>query len=308
MKMFKEEGYNIELYPTGNMCGEYREGVERIGDVLIKKWGTWKDESDLTMFYASDTIFNYNKDMYTESMPSLRSKRKTLMLNYRIGSSGKTAWTKNWDAYGFLSSKLKDEFVRIYPEAEGKWFVQPPPTDLSDFLKINPKFDGKLRIICLNSQGDAKHRKDLHDMINKIWEINSETEFFFMPPPSFLTIDDERIHRHGKNQPPVPIYLSRGTLFMYLPPVGFTDQGPRTVLEAHACGLPAICDSRTGGPSDRITPETGWLINKIDDLYPIIQEISANPNILKEKGEAARERARKYFVKERWVDLIKGVF
>ncbi len=127
-----------------------------------------------------------------------------------------------------------------------------------------------------------------------------------MPPPSFLTSNDSRIHRHGKNQPPVPLYLAQGNLFMYLPPVGFTDQGPRTVIEAHASGLASICDSRTGGPSDRITSDTGWLINKIDDLYPIIREITENPGILKEKGEAARKRAQTMFIKERWVDLIKG--
>jgi hypothetical protein len=311
MNMMKKDGYNVELYPTGVMCGEYKNTVDRIGDILVKKWGTWEGECDLAMFYASDTIFNYNKDMYTEFMPKFKAKRKTLMLNYRIGSSGKTEWTKGWDSYGFLSSMLRDEFLKIYPDATNKCFVQPPPTELEDFFKINPDYDKNLRIMCLNSQGDAKHRKDLESMINKIWEINDKTEFFFMPAPSFLTIEDERIHRHAKNQPPVPLYLSQGNLFMYLPPVGFTDQGPRTVIEAHACGLPAICDKRTGGPNDRITSETGWLIEKIDDLYPIIQEITYNfttdkPNLLKEKGEAARERAKTMFIKERWIDLIKG--
>ncbi|GAH11170.1 unnamed protein product, partial [marine sediment metagenome] len=244
------------------------------------------------------TIFNYNKDMYTEFMPKFKAKRKTLMLNYRIGSTGKTEWTKNWDSYGFLSSMLRDEFLRIYPDAKDKCFVQPPPTDLEDFFKIQPIYEGNLRIMCLNSQGDAKHRKDIHSIMKKIWEINEGTEFFFMPAPSFLPPQDERIHCHAKNQPPVPIYLAQGNLFMYLPPVGFTDQGPRTVIEAHACGLPAICDKRTGGPNDRITSKTGWLIDKIDDLYPIIKEITKKSSILKERGEAARVRAKEFFVKE----------
>jgi len=306
MNMMKNRGYNIELYPSGVICGEYQSSVDRIGEVLVKKWGTWEGECDLAMFYASDTIFNYNKDMYTEFMPLLKAKRKTLMLNYRIGSSGKTEWTKGWDAYGFLSSMLMNEFLRIYPDAKDKCFVQPPPTDLTEFFKVKPNYGDNLRITCLNSQGDAKHRKDIETMIATIWGINDKTEFFFMPAPSFLSIDDVRIHRHGKNQPPVPIYMSQGNLFMYLPPVGFTDQGPRTVIEAHACGLASICDSRTGGPNDRITPKTGWLINKIDDLYPIIQEITDNPDILRDKGRAARDRAQEFFVKDRWVDLIKG--
>lgn len=306
MNMMKQKGYNVELYPTGVMCGEYKQSVDRIGDILVNKWGTWEGTSDLVMLYASDTIFNYNKDMYTEHMPNLKAKRKVLMLNYRIGSAGRTEWTKNWDSYGFLSSMLRDEFLRIYPDATDKCFVQPPPTELADFFKVEPKFDGKIRIVCLNSQGDAKHRKETESIIQKVWKINKDIEFFFMPAPSFLKLDDPRIHRHAKNQPPVPIYLSQGNLFVYLPPVGFSDQGPRTVIESHACGMPAICDKRTGGPNDRITQDTGWLIEKIDDLYPIIQEITDNPEILKTKGEAARKRAKEFFVKERWVELLKG--
>ena len=306
MAMMKEQGYNVELYPTGVMCGEYASTVEKIGGILVKKWGSWEEECDLAMFYASDTIFNYNKDMYTEFMPRFKAKRKTLMLNYRIGSAGRTEWTKNWDSYGFLSSALKDEFLKIYPDASDKWFVQPPPTDLSDFFKVEVDYDGPLRIMCLNSQGDAKHRKDIYAILQKVWKFNRGAEFHFMPPPSFLTSNDARIHRHAKNSPPVPIYLGQGNLFMYLPPVGFTDQGPRTVIEAHACGLAAICDSRTGGPSDRITSDTGWLINKIDDLYPILREITENPSLLRQKGKAARERAKTMFIKERWIDLLKG--
>jgi ADP-heptose:LPS heptosyltransferase len=306
MNMMQQNGYNIELYPSGVICGEYQNSVDRIGGILVKKWGTWEGECELAMFYASDTIFNYNKDMYTEFMPKFQAKRKTLMLNYRIGSTGRTEWTKNWDSYGFLSSMLRDEFLKIYPDATDKCFVQPPPTDLTDFFKVEPNFDGQLRIVCLNSQGDAKHRKDIYATMKKIWEINKTAQFYFMPAPSFLTSNDSRIHRHAKNQPPVPLYLSQGTLFMYLPPVGFTDQGPRTVIEAHACGLPAICDKRTGGPNDRMTPDTGWLIEKMDDLYPIIREITENPGILKEKGEAARKRAQEFFIKERWIDHIKG--
>jgi ADP-heptose:LPS heptosyltransferase len=306
MNMMKDQGYNVELYPTGVICGEFQNSVDRIGDILVKKWGTWEGECDLAMFYASDTIFNYNKDMYTEAMPRFKAKRKTLMLNYRIGSAGRTEWTKNWDSYGFLSSMLKDQFLQIYPEASDKWFVQPPPTDLTDFFKVQPEYNGNLSIMCLNSQGDAKHRKDTYAILQKVWKFNPKATFSFMPAPSFLTSNDERIRRHAKNQPPVPIYLGQGNLFMYLPPVGFTDQGPRTIIEAHACGLAAIGDSRTGGPSDRITPETGWLINKIEDLYPILREITENPALLKEKGEAARERAKTMFVKERWIDLLKG--
>ncbi|GAH11510.1 unnamed protein product, partial [marine sediment metagenome] len=35
MSMMKDRGYNIELYPSGVMCGEYKNTVDRIGDILV---------------------------------------------------------------------------------------------------------------------------------------------------------------------------------------------------------------------------------------------------------------------------------
>ena len=55
-----------------------------------------------------------------------------------------------------------------------------------------------------------------------------------------------------------------------------------------------------------MTPETGWLCDSWEDYLKVIKEILDNPSILKTKGEAAREHAKKEFIPERWVEEIIG--
>ena len=96
-------------------------------------------------------------------------------------------------------------------------------------------------------------------------------------------------------------FLSKGNLFYYSLPENYDDQGPRVVVEAMAAGLPVICDNRSGC-KDRVTDETGWLCDSKEEFVEIIKNISYDE--LKEKGKAARQRARKEFDKEKWIDVI----
>jgi glycosyltransferase involved in cell wall biosynthesis len=87
-------------------------------------------------------------------------------------------------------------------------------------------------------------------------------------------------------------------------PEKYTDQGPRTIMEAMAAGLPVIAENRDGA-KDRVTEECGWLVSKHEEVIDIIK--SLNPEILEKKGKAARERAKKEFRKEKWIEaIIKG--
>ncbi len=91
---------------------------------------------------------------------------------------------------------------------------------------------------------------------------------------------------------------------MVFVPEKYTDQGPRTIMEAMAAGLPVIAENRDGA-KDRVTKETGWLIEKHEDTIDIINSLTSE--ILKKKGQAARERAKKEFRKEKWIEEIIGI-
>jgi glycosyltransferase involved in cell wall biosynthesis len=69
--------------------------------------------------------------------------------------------------------------------------------------------------------------------------------------------------------------------------------------------MPVIADNRYGA-KDRVTPETGWLCEEWEDYLKVISEIIENPEIIKIKGEAAKEFAKKEYVAEKWVEEILG--
>jgi ADP-heptose:LPS heptosyltransferase len=298
MKMLLEKGYRVELVPTGNISGEY---LRNIPDGVIKqKWGPiLKTPAELTVFYTSDTIWNFNKPEY-HIMNYLNTKRKVMVVNYKLGGVGQVDWTFGWDKYMFLNSEHEGELIKRIPNAVTK--VLPPPTDLTEFFKVQPYYGFPLKLIRHSSQGDNKYRKDNNDIIFKILEINPSIEFHFMPPRSDC-IDHPQIFKYPKNQPPVYEFLKNGNCFLYLLPKNYSEGGPRVLLECAAAGLPSIVDNHSG-MKDRVTDQTGWKCNNSEDYLHVIQEIMAHPELLKIKGEAAREKARKEFVPERWIEEI----
>ena len=72
-------------------------------------------------------------------------------------------------------------------------------------------------------------------------------------------------------------------------------------MEAMAAGLPIIAENRDGA-KDRVIPDCGWLIDHHDRATEVINSLSTR--ILKEKGEAARNRAKQEFKKENWINEI----
>ena len=80
-------------------------------------------------------------------------------------------------------------------------------------------------------------------------------------------------------------------------------RGIIVLIEAMASGLCVLADN-WGGAKDRITKNTGFLIDEEWKYIDIINSLT--PEILEQKGKAARERAKKEFVKEKWIEEILG--
>jgi ADP-heptose:LPS heptosyltransferase len=300
MKMFLDDGYRVELIPTGNISGEYMKNIPK--DVVKRAWVDIIRPIDIMAFYTSDCIFNFNKPQYTEVMDKLQAKRKVMILNYQLGHAGKEAWTLNWDKYMFLNSTKHDELLERIPDAVTK--ILPPPTDLTEFFKVDINYSSPLKLIRHNSQRDAKHPDYTNDLITQILEIENSIQFFYMPAWS-QTFDHDNVHKFRVNEVPVPEFLSKGNCFWYHLPPGYQDQGPRVILEAMACGLPVIADNRYGA-MDRVTPETGWLCEDVNDYLDVIEEIKNDITILETKGKAARELAKEEYVASRWHEEIKS--
>jgi glycosyltransferase involved in cell wall biosynthesis len=221
-----------------------------------------------------------------------------MMLNYRRGEVGKLPWTIGWDRYCFLNSTQQRELLKVLPGAETT--VLPPCTDLAPFLAVQPDFTGHVRVVRHNSQGDTKFPKDGGVAIQAAL-TRPDLTISMLPGPSFV-LASERFTKVSRTADAAAIaqFLSTGNVFWYSLPEGYMDMGPRVILEAMAAGLPVIADP-WGGALDRVTPQTGWLLDKAGQVE-VLKTVTVEE--LRAKGQAARERARTEFVSERWVDLL----
>lgn len=285
-------GYHVQMVPTKHVCEEFRS---RIPDVEITNRLT--DPCDILMIYANDMVWEFSKPRYS-IMDQLQADRKIMMLNYKLGSAGKAPWTTKWDLYGFLCSQMRDEFLKRVPDAS--CFVLPPAVDLEPFFATKVKYNQTLHFVRHSSQGDRKFPPDINEMIASIRSVKPKSIFSFMPPPSFLN-GSGKVHQFKTNEIPVTEFLSRGNCYLYPLPDDYSDQGPRTIVEAMAAGLPVIADNRWGA-KDRVTPETGWLCDNREDYIDTIGGL--NHKILAEKGTAAKDRARQEFDPHNWIKVI----
>ena len=299
MRMFLSNGFNVELVSTSNISGEYRKNIPE-GVLISKEFERVTGPCDILVLYASDTIWNYNKDQYIATMNRLKARRKIMVLNFKIGGAGQVEWTKGWDKYLFLSSDHEGEILRRMPGV--KTAVMAPPTSLDLFLQNTVNYSFPLRLIRHSSQGDSKYPENMNEMVRAILRVDSSIEFHFMPSYSKL-MDHPQIYKYQKNKPPVWHFLRNGNCFWYALPPGYTEGGPKVVMEAMASGIPVICDNHSG-MKDRVNEETGWLCDKWEDYIEVIKYILNNPNCIMEKGIAAREYAKNYFIAENWVKEI----
>jgi glycosyltransferase involved in cell wall biosynthesis len=301
-KMFIANGWCVELSPANKNTAP---DIQAALPAEVTLTGHITRPCDVFLLYASDMVFNFHHERF-EVFNRIDAKRKVMALTYKIGKAGSVPWTIGWDRYLFLSTALENGFLEKIDKANNKSSyyapetkVLAPPVELEPFLKVQPDYAGDLRIVRHSSQGDKKFPECLPDIMSQC-----KAKFSFMPGPSRLEQQINVTKFPYQNDPgSVAAFLSKGNVFWYLLPEGYTDQGPRVIVEAMAAGLPVICEDRDG-PADRVTTETGWKIDSHAEAVELINSLT--PEILAEKGAAARKRAQCEFEKEKWFEAIKG--
>ena len=306
--MFYNKGWKVQIIPRNGVHPEFKRRTQ-----FAESSFNVSEECDVLLLYASDMIWDFHKPEF-EVFGKSKAKRKVMALTYKIGKTLDIEWTRDWDLYLFLCSTLRDSLLGKWEKIigakdgieEGKTYrddapsrckVLAPPVDLDRFLKLRPNYDSALHLLRVSSQGDNKYSKDVPELMNQC-----DAQFTFMPGPSFISGTD-KVTKFPQGFEAVDKFLRRGNCFWYLLPEGYTDQGPRVIMEAMASGLPVIAENRDGA-KDRITDETGWLINKHDEFPDIVKTLT--PQVLREKGEASQARARLEFKKENWLNEIIG--
>lgn len=313
MRMLMKAGHRVEFVPFRNSIGsrEFKVCIQQElnGLLVTLDYSTIKDPCDALLVYADDFVWEFDRAEIADAFSDLKAARKIMMVNYRRGRIGEIPWTKGWDLYAFLNSDQEKDLLRVLPDVQTA--VLPPCTMLDEFFKVSPNYNTNLRVVRHNSQGDTKFasgddeagKQRVKNEIESILQRES-AEIYMLPGPSFVPETDRfKKAKRTASAEEIAAFLSKGNVFWYSLPPGYMDMGPRVILEAMAAGLPIVAD-RWGGAVDRVTPDTGWLCESKEEMIRVLTTVTAEE--LKAKGEAARERARKEFVPERWLELILG--
>ncbi len=317
MKFLIDAGHRVEFVPFHSKY-ELGKGIggdfsrclaTTLKEVVVRDWSAITEPTEVLLTYSDDYVWEFKNPDLGNLFEKVQADRKLMFINYRLGEVGKIPWTQGWDEYGALNSGIIEKILQVYPDAK-KTSVMPPCVNLTPFLESGSpiQYDGLLKLVRLSSQGNAKfysNPDDWYNEIEAIKKVRKGVQFHFMPGPDYAIADGEYIFKYPKNNPPVPEFLRKGNLFWYSLPNNpkYFDMGPRTILESMASGLSCIADN-WGGAVDRITPETGWLCDTKEEYVDIIETLT--PEILREKGEAARQRAIDYWSPEKWINYILG--
>lgn len=295
-KQFIKNNWRVEITASGNISPAFENALPP-GVTITNHLSR---PADCLLLYASDMVYNFDQEKF-RIFENLPAKRKVMALTYKIGKAGDVPWTIGWDKYLFLSTTLCEQFkLKVKSEKlKVEAAVLAPCVDLEPFLICGNlrKSADKIKVVRHSSQGDSKYPISLLEIM-----AQTKAHYSFMPGPSWLVTGD-RVQWTGYSDKPEDVaeFLSSGDLFWYLLPDGYTDQGPRVIVEAMAAGLPVIAENRDGA-ADRVTPETGWLINEHSEAIALINSLT--PTIIAEKGKAARQRALSEFKPEKWFEEI----
>jgi len=310
MKAFVELGWRVEyVYSNPQPSGTHRRCGHK--DVIVtNNLELLKAPCDVFLLASDDYVWEFKTDVVKEMFKGIQAKRKVMYINYKIGDIGTVPWTRGFDQYLFLNETLADAFTTNYMKAMGrdkpysiKPIVLPPPADVLEHLRTDIDYSGEMKIVRHSSQGNAKYSKDINDKIEAILEKFPKATVRLMPGPSFIDNFD-RVIIHPRNKPKVSEFLKLGNIYWYDLPEGYTEGGPRVILEALAAGLPVIA-SNSPGPQDRITKETGYLYNDFEEALPMFEKL--NDSAVRGKmGKAAKEHAKEKFNPDQWIKHIMG--
>ena len=183
--------------------------------------------------------------------------------------------------------------------------------DLSEFRKI-PKRDDVFRIVYV---GGMSLRKGVHYLLQAFYELDlPDAELWLIGSMSedvrpFLKIyDNGRVLYKGPYpQKELYKYYSQGSVFILMSiEEGFSN----VMVQAMACGLPAICTTNTGGEDIIRNGIDGFIIpiRNVDALKEKIAYLYRYPQVSKEMGKQARKRVESSFTWQHYGDRIIEVY
>jgi glycosyltransferase involved in cell wall biosynthesis len=234
-----------------------------------------------------------------------------IILNFVLGGFERQRWIEEYPVKKvfFLNEEKRKEYIekRVLEQKHIPTVVLPPPVDIDKFLSVE-RHDRNLITIGRHSRISLKYPDDPVSMYEKLAERLPEARFAFMiPHPKIVKRfgEDERFKFYTFDEISVLEFLRTIDIYLSIINPKTREQGPRTLIEAMATGLPCVVENRDGMKDRMVNGLTGFLVNNEDAAVEAVARIAEDRDLRISFSHGAREIA-KGFRPERWVEEIKG--
>lgn len=307
LEMLQKKGVNARgysLHPDNKRC----KGME-----LWEDWRICKVKRQI--WVMNDKIYRLQKEDFSDFITVLQyAEDVRFVINFVHSGLCQREWLKYIPVKRviFLNSTKEKDWLKKCKHGNDNipTSVLPPPVDIDMFLNT---FHGSFKVshdstVTIGSHGgkDASDSVDIYKNLGEKYNLN----FKFLPgthelKKAFKGKDNVRFYPKTSNVFDVINFLKGLDIYVYhLNPKSHT-QGPRTVMEAMAMGLPVVTDDCLDcGMKDRIEHGvTGFLCNGKDEVVYYTSMLIEDEKLRYKMGQNALRAARN-MQPEKWLEEI----
>lgn len=268
----------------------------------------WKNTiADKQVWYMNDSVYKLLKDDDFKDV----IRNAYVILNFTNGGIQKQAWLKDKvHKFFFLNKQKRDEFQAACVE-ELKCIPKvalPPPVEISKYLAINRIYNRETIVIGRHSRISLKYPKEPEKMYEILSERLPDVRFHFqIPHPAIAKRfrDNPRFRFYKWNEKPIDDFLGDIDIYLSIINPNTNEQGPRTLMEAMASGLPCVVENRDGMKERMINGHTGFLVTDEDEAIDKTIMLCESKEMRFSMGHNARIEA-KTFDPELWIKEINN--
>lgn len=289
--------------------------TEHLGASLVSlttdEWKTCTAEKQIWYMNNSVYMLHGNEEEYRRVLS--HAKEIYIVLNFVLGGTQTKEWLAGYPVKKFLflneQKRLEFESKRKPELAHIPTVALPPPVDIDQYLLIDRTYGREQLTVGRHSRISLKYPKDPVPMYIELHKRLPETYLKFQI--AHPAIVKEWKHNNwfifnSYNQQTVRDYLEGIDIYLSIINPNTRDQGPRTLMEAMASGLPCVVDNRDGMKERMVDGLTGFLVNSEREAIDRTVQLATNKDLRERLGRGAREIA-KTFRPEKWIKELTNV-
>lgn len=276
----------------------------KVTSLTTDEWKNCKAKKQI--WYMNNSIYGLLNDVREFRSVLDYAQEIYVVLNFVLGGFERQKWIEQYPVKKviFLNETKHEEYLtrRIDGQRDIPTAMLPPPVDIDKYLSIERDYDRDKLTIGRHSRISLKYPDNPAPMY-KMLRKGTEADFSFMIAHKNIVkefSDDKRFKFYGFDEVPVSDFLESIDIYLSIIHPNTKDQGPRTLMEAMASGLPCIVEDRDGMRDRMISGLTGYLVESEEEAIKRAIELCDDKEKRIKMGQAARKTAAS-FRPEKWL-------